>query len=242
MTLAPSKSEPFPTTDWDQIRRSLEELGTESPSMDQLVRRYLPPLRHLLRHRVRPHDIDDVLQGFICEKVLTGKVLKGADARRRFRSYLAKSLMNHVISEAARGGKFAKRCVSAVSLDELEIADQRSEKEDYELMWARQVMVNTCELMRRHCLKIGREDIWDVFEGRLLRPAYSDEEPVPYQELMRKHDLDSVTSTCTLLTTAKRMFHRCSRHVVSQYSSDPEQELTKLSRMLLRRRAKNRPT
>ena len=240
VTIASAQPSGFPTTNWDDIRNSLEGLGAESPSMEQLIRRYLPPLKRLLaRKRIGADKAEDILQAFIADKLLTGKLLKRVNAGKgRFRSYLARSLMNFVVEEAR---KTRPRWAHAVQIDHLEIADKRQALEDYEVSWARQVVSNARDLMHRQCMTIAREDIWCVFQGRLLRPAYENGEPVPYTELMGPHQLNGPTNACNLLTTAKRMFKRCLLQTVAEYApQDADQEMEKLIRILRQQRARRR--
>lgn len=240
MKIASHPASGFPTTNWDDIRQSLEGLGTQSPSMEQLIRRYLPPLQRFLAHkRIWGDRAQDILQGFIADKILTGKVLKHVQAGQgSFRSYLVTSLM-HFVADEARKPKPGQ--AHDAHIDQLEIADRKQAMEDYEVTWARQVVRNARDRMHNQCIEIGRSDLWDVFNGRLLRPAYDDGKPVPYDKLIDQHQLNGPMSACNLLTTAKRMFRRCLQQTVAEYAPhEAEQEMKMLVRILRQQRARRR--
>jgi len=62
----------FPDTPWSlllSLRRADEEARRQT--LDLLLRQYLPALRaHLLARRVPADRVDDLLQGFVADKVI----------------------------------------------------------------------------------------------------------------------------------------------------------------------------
>ena len=115
-----------------------------------------------------------------------------------------------------------------------EYADPQSA---FEVEWAREVLHHTVECMRQECERTGRDHLWSVFEGRLLRPVLEGAEPVSYQQLAARHRLASASQGSNLLVTANRMFQRCLREVVGQYAADEtevDEEIVKFEEILSR--------
>src|SRR5687768_8954429 len=114
-----------PVTRWSLIARAgrTDEAGWRE-ALAELLTRYLPAMRaHLLiRKRLRPDDVDDLLQGFIASKILEQNVVSVADQRRgRFRTFLLTSL-DHFVLNVLRERAAAKRSPAEgqalLSLDE----------------------------------------------------------------------------------------------------------------------------
>jgi len=111
-----------------------------------------------------------------------------------------------------------------------------AEAEDlFDLEWAKQAVDLAVQRMRRQCQAGGRQDVWGVFEARVLGPTLHDAEPVPYDRLVRQFGFASPEQAVSLLTTGKRMFSRNLREVVAEYADDEqetEDELRRLKRIL----------
>ncbi len=71
----------------------------QSVALGDLLARYLPALRAFLISELRldAHRAEDLLQGFVAERVVEQNLLARADQRRgRFRTFLLACLRNHV--------------------------------------------------------------------------------------------------------------------------------------------------
>src|SRR4051794_35571153 len=93
----------FPSTHWTWVERAGSgEEAVRRPAMDAFLRRYLPALRaHVVaRARVTAEEADDLLQGFVCSRLLERNLL-GRVAREggRFRTFLLTTLDRYVIDE-----------------------------------------------------------------------------------------------------------------------------------------------
>ena len=230
-----SRSGVFPTTLWTGVRHA----GQSGAALAQLLPRYLRPLRtHLLLQRKLPPDkADDLLQGFLAEKVLERNLVEHADREKgRFRTFLLVSLDRYV-SNQLRNERCAKRSAQGMSdmIADAAQVDALGPAVAFEMAWARQVLADAAIRMRHDCRSAGREDIWCVFEARILSPTLEGAAPVSYDDLTRRHQLDSVEAARNLLVTGKRMFARSIRGVVGEYIKDDalvEQEITELRQLL----------
>ena len=213
-------------------------------TLETLVKQYLPALRAYLmsRRRIAADDADNLLQGFLASKVLDQQIIARAEpARGKFRTFLMTALERYAISEHRKASATRRSPAGGQqigSLDAVEdghhpIAPEAADVFDVE--WAKQAVDVAVGRMRRECESGGRLDLWGVFKARVLDPALSGAEPVSYEDLVPGLSLASAQQAGNLLTTAKRMFMRNLREVVSEYAEDDEDvdaEVGRLKRIL----------
>jgi RNA polymerase sigma-70 factor (ECF subfamily) len=229
----------FPVTPWSLVMRAGEG-GTIAvrEALGTLLTRYLPALRaHLVLHRrIRPDVADDLLQNFVSRKVLEQKLIARSDRTRgRFRSFLLKSLDYYVIDQLreqqVRGG-------TPAVLSELEGFDPALEDQpsaEFDRVWAREVVAEGVRRMRWECEKSNRPDLWGMFEHRVLAPSLDGAALSSYDKLVKDFDLRDPAQASNILMTAKRMFARILRGVLSESAEDDaeiEADLRDLKRVL----------
>jgi RNA polymerase sigma-70 factor (ECF subfamily) len=218
------------------------EEGRSWEAFPAFLSRYSPPLRSylLVRFRFDADRVDDLLQGFLADKVLGERLLRRADRRRgRFRSFLVRAL-DHFVTSQLRKDHAAKRSPpgGVASLDEslARIPAAPAMADVFDVAWAKRVVELAVETMRRECEKDGRHDLWHVFDARVLRPTLGMSDPLPLQELVTELGVTPAQAS-NLLSTAKRRFTQALRREVSAYASDEpdaEEELLRLRRILAR--------
>jgi len=220
----------FPTTHWSLIGRARDGQDTvRREALNQLLARYWPALKaHLVaKKRIDPNEADDLVQGFIENKVLERDLMAAADATRgRFRSLLATALDNYVTSQMRMHSAAKREAERAVSLDQ-EAHEQTAVAagalhDAFDVAWAREVLAEILRQMQAECQRSGREDVWGVFEGRVLTPILEGAEPLAYEQLLARFGFRSPTEASNALVTAKRMFGRLMRRVVSEYAADED--------------------
>jgi DNA-directed RNA polymerase specialized sigma24 family protein len=217
-----------PLTRWSLVSRAAHQQTTvKVQALDELLTLYRPVLRiHLIRNlRLPPDRADDIVQSFLAEKVLAKNVLAKADRRKgRFRSFLLKVFTNYVFS-ALRRDQAQKRGPTdsqMVNLDEApDLASSAPEiYQAFNVSWARQILSEVIQRMRRECAAKGRDDLWQVFECRILAPTL-DQAPAPaYEALVTQFGFQSPAQASNLLITAKRMFQRILKEVVRDTVTD----------------------
>ena len=217
----------FPTTQWTAIERAGGQGTAGLVALDQLLVRYLGPLRaHLTMYkRLAREDAEDLLQGFISEKVLERQILEKADPQRgRFRTFLLVALDRYVASELRTRGRKRRSASGQLPVDQASHAlDPKPGPSDaFEIAWARQVLADAARRMHDQCLAGNRQDLWEIFEGRVLAPTLDGSEPIAYEQFVRQFSISS-TQAVNLLTTAKRMYARNLRGVVGEYMTDDQQ-------------------
>jgi RNA polymerase sigma-70 factor (ECF subfamily) len=236
---------PFPQTQWTLLGRAGEITSDgQRQALGDLLRRYLPALRThlLLQRRLPPERADDLLQAFVSRKVLEQRLIRKADrGRGTFRSFLLRSL-NNFVNDELRHDRAAGRSPDGgppLDLDEqagLGDAGADDPSATFDVAWAREVLSEAVAAMRGECQATRREDIWGVFEGRVLLPSMEGAEPAGYEELIRRFGLASPEQASNVLTTAKRMFARALRSAVAKYADagDVETEIRDLKTILAR--------
>lgn len=228
--------QPFPQTHWSLVQRAgMTDNSARHEALSTLLERYRPALAlYLRKKRVEPDARDELLQGFIAEKLLAPGFLQRADPTKgRFRTFVLTSLDNYII-DVSRKLKVRR----TVLLNDEVVAHDASRPEDsVELAWARELMRNVLQQMHQYCQSNGRDDLWKIFEGRVLRQALQNREPVSYEILADEVGVDSPTKAANLLVSAKRLYERLLRRAVGEYEMDEEAidaEIADLCRVLSR--------
>ena len=83
----------------------------------------------------------------------------------------------------------------------------------------------------------GRQDLWGVFQCRVVGPIMEATPPVDYKQLVERFGFQSPTQASNVLTTAKRMYARALRSAVGQYADGHdaiESEIEELKGILAR--------
>ncbi|MCG8584321.1 MAG: hypothetical protein MI757_06375, partial [Pirellulales bacterium] len=93
----------FEPTRWSLITR-LQDLDPERQreALGALLDDYYPALlAHLVvRENIDVHRAEDILQGFVSDKILANNLLSKVDrAKGRFRSFLLRSLKNYLLDQ-----------------------------------------------------------------------------------------------------------------------------------------------
>jgi DNA-directed RNA polymerase specialized sigma24 family protein len=232
----------FPTTRWSLVLRAGGgEAGEARVALDELLRRYLRPLRaYLLHSRGLPEaEAEDLLQGFIADRILEQALIGAADPERgRFRTFLLCALDRYLVDRMRYQSRLKRQANGAVlTIEQVgDVAHRGGDPRDlFDVEWAREVLGRTLQSMRRQCEAGDREDLWAVFEARVLGPTLAGEPPVPYPELAQRLGRSALDQGPNLLVTAKRMFQRSLRQVVGEYAADEREvdaEIVELERIL----------
>jgi len=169
------------------------------------------------------------------------------EGRGKFRSFLLVTLNNYVISQH-RSDSAAKRLPVAgiAELGELaqQVAGGHDPAQSFNVAWAREVIAEALRRMQAECAQSKRGDLWTIFQGRVVRPAFEGEEPVGYESLVSELGLAAPLDACRLLTTAKRMFSRNLRAVASEYAGsdgDTDAEIDDLRQIVAQGTTSSRP-
>ena len=92
----------------------------------------------------------------------------------------------------------------------------------FDIEWARQVVHEALDRMKRHCHTLGRHDLWEIFDFRVLKPNLEGNAAPSYAALMRQFSFETPTQASNAVITAKRMFVRSLRGVIAEYEPDEE--------------------
>jgi RNA polymerase sigma-70 factor (ECF subfamily) len=219
----------FPTTHWSEVigAGQWDSIGGLAV-LNRLILRYQGALKAHLIHKYRLSDPDaaDVLQSFTAEKILKSNLLSFADvARGRFRTFLLTALDRFYLN-MVRQAQASKRFPEGghVPLSDLEPTEITTKDPlpglSFDLAWAMEVMERVQQQMHDECLEHRREDIWEVFAGRILSPFLEKVPEVSYEELVKRFGLRSPEQASNVLITGKRMFLRHLHAVLGEYCRD----------------------
>ena len=231
----------FPTTSWSLVALAADE-GPEAQreALEKLLVRYLPAMRaHLIfGKRMAPDAAADLLQDFVTTKVLERDLIAQADRQLgKFRTFLLVSLDRYWLNQLRDRGAQKRKVDMAEALgdhaDRLATVD--AEADAFHSAWARDLLKQSLDQMRAECESSGRDEVWGVFECRVLEPALHGTEPIGYDALVERFGFRSPSQASNTLATAKRMFARFLRSAVSQYAGSDEEideELDDLRKVL----------
>jgi len=220
----------FPTTHWSLV--DLAAVGRDTTGRDALGRllaRYWPALKtHLIvKKRIESNEAEDLVQGFIENKILERDLMSTAESGRgRFRSLLATALDNYVANQMRQRNAAKRGPDRAASLDqeayEQCAATTGTSHDAFDIAWAREVLAEILQQMQAECDQAGRDDVWGVFQVRVLTPILDGTEPPSYDEIVDRFGFRSPTQASNALVTGKRMFSRIMRSVISEYADNED--------------------
>jgi len=229
-----NSSQPFPETHWSLVRLAGTGKGeAQRRALTTLLLRYEPALLAYLRRkwRMTEEQSRDLLQEFIAHKILEYELLRHAEeGRGRFRTLLITSLNNFAV-DRFRGSKHSR----AEPLGEIEhmSAGKRQPQPAaiFEAAWARSLVQAVLQNMKAECDRTKRNDVWHVFESRILAELFEGRDPIPYEKLAVDLQLGSPSQAANLLVTGKRMYARLLRSAIAEYEmldADIDAEISEL--------------
>jgi len=221
--------EKFPTTQWTNIHQAGHaQTQVKRKALNELLIRYLPAIRcHLIfRKKIRSDQVDDLIQGFITSHVVEKDLIAKVERERgKFRTFLLTALDRYIIGQYRHASAKKRNAGSVANIDDLHDLTNHQAQPDknFEVEWARAVLGDTLERMQQQCKASGRDDVWGIFECRLLQPILGQEPALSYADLVKRFNLVSPAQASNLLVSAKRMFTRILRTVVGEYTPDVDQ-------------------
>lgn len=211
----------WPVTDWSGVGQAATAVGQDPERLSRLILTYHVPLRVYLlaTFPALADQAGELLQDFAQDKILQEGWLGRADPERgRFRDFLKASLKHFVQGYLRKAGN------APASLAELDYdlpADEPA-AELFDRNWAHAILAEVLARMEKDCLTPGtdqprRAEIWELFQLRVVHPAYEGAEPAGYEELVTRFGLVSPFAAHNMLATAKRIFTRHLHGVIAEY-------------------------
>src|SRR5690606_32076842 len=147
-------------TQWTLVDRAARDSadGTR-PALSQILQRYLPALKAHLIHRWRmpPERAETYVQSFIASRVLEQNIRERGDkALDKFRTVLLTSMENFVRNEIEREN--AREHAPAGGWSGIDASE--APPASFEVAWARQVLSQAIDRMKRECETSNRADVW----------------------------------------------------------------------------------
>jgi DNA-directed RNA polymerase specialized sigma24 family protein len=215
----------FPLTQWSLVRGAkAADAQSRRNALSILLHRYIPALRAHLRadRRIADDLVDDLLQGFIADKVVEENLLaKAEQSRGKFRTFLLVTLDRYVVSQHRKSAAAKRSPEQLLAFDgDVQARPSNDPVEQFNMIWARETIAEALRRMEADCAVQQRGDVWTIFHARIIAPLFDGIEPMPYELLVKKLNLASPLQACNLLTTAKRTFSRHLLGVAAEYSSN----------------------
>lgn len=220
----PLPEDPFPSTHWSVLHAGEPDLELRA----RICRAYKPPLVAYLRGRpglLSPGDVvDEVVEDFLHDKILTGSLLKLAlerqerDARVRFRAYLLRSLRNHLIDRRRKAAHEALPLTGEAERAEDDHADF------FERLWAVELLGLACLRARDECAASNPMH-WNAFKGRHF-------EGWSYRRMRDEFALQTENQVAGLVQRGEKVFAGHLRDVLSGQAPTEEEYQTSISALL----------
>ena len=177
---------------------------------------YEPILRALRLLRVPEGELEDLAHSFLLKAaerdfLATFRAFRQRheeDGRRvRFRTYLYRSIQNHVRDFYRRTGPGAR--ARGLELNAaLTIADDPETTLDPDALYALDVLHQAIQALRRHCERSGKPHYWICFEETFLADEFRGRRGRSRAELLHAFPELDAQRLDNALTTAKRAFRR----------------------------------
>lgn len=188
----------FPSTHkslLNQLRST--DPGRQRTALEIFVKGYRQALIHFLvaGKGVNRDSAEDLVQDFVLNKIMSGRILDSYENKGNFRNLLRKSLQNYLIDEF-RKEKVRQTNVQSNSVL-LGLGSIKKDFDSFDRMWAIGVFTSVLKRMQTS------SPYWGVFLSRVLTVP-----PLPYGEVVKRHGFEDPIKASNALMTAKRTFHR----------------------------------
>lgn len=222
-----SRSDSFPSTHWSEIRSlSAGEIEQQKLILTKLLERYHAPMELFLKAQLRirnPEDRDDILQGFILDKIICNKILERAQqSRGRLRNYIKTCLRNYANSWFRSNNRGAlSNAVRVELLDRLPATGSEGGC-TFERQWAHTVVADALRRQQEVYMSNGNTDTWDIFWEQVINPILNGANPTGIAELAERLNL-SQKQVHNKIVNARRTFRSCLRATIGEY--EPNEDL-----------------
>lgn len=227
----------FPTTRWSYVSLLRQARGDHFRDLlEPFLTNYLPALSEFLRLGMRVHDPhvrEDLLQGFIADRMIANSILlKARSERGKFRSFVLACLVNYVKDH--RKSLASRQNALTLSLNSATYAVTAQDcvhSQVFDVLWAREVTHRALALLREECETSRRLHVWSIFHKRVLEPIETGKPAASFGELANQMRLPQ-TQAKNYLVTAKRAYKRHLREVIDQYTADRDETNREIENLL----------
>ena len=224
--------EGFPSTHWSSVLAATANSDEDRcQALGRFLERYHRPLVAYLviKFGNSRESAAEIFHEFVLQAIIQRKLLSKARPRNgfQFRSFLLCALHAFAVSKYRREQAQKRRPPLGVSSleeldrEELERISQPSPRV-FDVEWAKTILHEALRRMKQECASEDCQAIWGVFESRLLKPILDDAGMLSYDELIALYKFASPSQAHNALVTAKRMFIRNLRQVISEYVDDED--------------------
>lgn len=235
----------FRTTNWALVNSATSELQPDRlEALGKLFQDYTPALTEFLERffRLSPEHATDKVQDFVSDRILAGNLLKRANqSKGRFRTFLLTSIRSYMADQFRAANSQKRRPpngfvpLNEFDSDSLTPSPSHEEQTVFNEVFARQLIAEAVRRTHIHCQNTQQLDSWEILFARILGPLFENLPRSDYSSLIEVLNIPSIALAQRKLTTAKRIFRRQFRAVVSDYVAtdrETEEEITFLREFL----------
>jgi len=221
----------FRTTEWATVRDAAHvEEAMRVQALGNLVRHYQPALEEYLvqQFNFTPEEARDLFQGFLLEKIMRRNLLAQANqGKGKFRTFLIKAVNSHTLDFLKHTKALKRRPKGGFRSLEKMIEDGEqfgiSEAQTaFDEAFARQITAEAIQRTHAYCMKNDLRDVWEILHARVLGPLLEGVAAQPYESLVRELGLHDKLEAQNKLNSAKRVFRRQFKELISEFTSDKQ--------------------
>lgn len=233
----------FPTTQWTQIRIAQNPDGdlpveVERDALGKICTSYWRPVFvFLLKSGKKPHEAEDLTQGFFHHFLKNDLLYKAKVERGRLRSFLLAALQQYLTQEwrkssaLKRGGGKKVLSLNQFANVSAEVGEVDSAEDLYDRAWAEQMFLRAVAQLREGYRQRGKDEL---LESLLPHLGEYNEPGADMEALARRLGMDLSTLRVNLHRMRKRLGETLKEEVRSQMieGDEVEEELRYLLSMM----------
>ena len=157
----------FPPTQWSLVADAAQCRDGDTDALGKLLSQYLPALKaHLvLKKGIAAEYAEDVLQGFVADKVIQRNILAATSRRKgKFRTFILTALDRYAWNRLRDENAKKRRPSELLSLDadgtEELIVPAEHTSDPFDEIWAKDVIAEVLRRMEKECSSSGKKEVW----------------------------------------------------------------------------------
>ena len=222
----------FATTQWHVVRQATEGSDRQRvEALNHICGRYVPAMVEYVKRQfhIAEEQAEDMVQQFVADRMLAKDMLAQAvKTKGRFRTFLMTSI-RHFVCDQIRRESSLKRCPpnGVVPLEEVQSENtavlEQEEQRVFDQGFVRQIIGEAIHRTHDQCVEKKQTDIWEILHERVLAPHIEEVQPESYDILVAELGLRNRAEAQNKLATGKRIFQRCFRQVIEEFTESKEE-------------------
>jgi hypothetical protein len=213
----------FQTTQWTLIEALREPAHPHNrEAQEQLAEQYWPVVYGWFRRGGQDRTkAAENTQAFYAQVIIGRKLFERADPKKgglRALMLVALQRFSRDLARRVRADPVLKLSVESLEAEERRLAAQcgQTQEDVFEKRWAAMALAQSLDRCERHYQLAGRDDYWQAFANRVLRPLASGNAPPSLQQIAQDHGFRDAGHAGVVIHTVKERCRMFLQQVVAQ--------------------------